>query len=75
LQGASQKKKITGGKNKTRPHYRGYQPIYPFFIYLFTNTFDLDVFLRGNEFCQFVYLVKEECFISHMYDALSMGMS
>jgi hypothetical protein len=29
LQGANQKKKNYRRKNKTRPHYRGYQPIYP----------------------------------------------
>jgi hypothetical protein len=32
--GRVKRKKITGGKNKTRPHYRGYQPIYPFIFIL-----------------------------------------
>jgi hypothetical protein len=27
--GRIKRKKITGGKNKTHPRYRGYQPIYP----------------------------------------------
>jgi hypothetical protein len=41
LQGASQKKKITDWKNKTRPHYMWYQPIYFFFFFgrVFTLTF------------------------------------
>jgi hypothetical protein len=44
LQGANQKKKIIGGKNKTRPHYREYQPIYPkLFINLPTNKIHMTV--------------------------------
>jgi hypothetical protein len=29
--GRVKRKKITGGKNKTHPHYMGYQPIYPIY--------------------------------------------